>query len=110
MKLLVDNQLPPALARYLQSERFDCVHVRDIGLASATDHVIWEYAKTNHQAIVTMDQDFYNLAIRGENVPPQIVWVRLGNCRKTALLKAFATVLPALRELLDAGNAVMEIR
>ena len=41
MKLLVDNQLPPALARYLQSERFDCVHVRDIGLASATDQPGW---------------------------------------------------------------------
>ncbi len=32
MKLLVDNQLPPALARFLTANGFDCRHVLDIGL------------------------------------------------------------------------------
>ncbi len=32
MSLLVDNQLPVALARYLHAHNWECVHVQDIGL------------------------------------------------------------------------------
>ena len=39
-----------------------------------------------------------------------VVWVRLGNCRKAALLESFSKVLPALRETLAGGDAVVEIR
>jgi len=40
----------------------------------------------------------------------EVVWVRLGNCRKTVLLEAFSRILPALRSKLAAGDAVIEIR
>jgi predicted nuclease of predicted toxin-antitoxin system len=50
------------------------------------------------------------MADRQGKIPPQVVWVRLGNCRKTALLQAFTTVLPQLRALLDEGGRVIEIR
>ena len=32
MTLLVDNQLPVALARYLAANGLECAHVQDIGL------------------------------------------------------------------------------
>ena len=32
------------------------------------------------------------------------------NCRKMELLDAFAKLIPSLRELLAAGNAVIEVR
>jgi len=37
-------------------------------------------------------------------------WVRLGNCRKAALLKAFADVLPKIIEQLQECHAVVELR
>lgn len=110
MKLLVDNQLPLALARYLAANGFECQHVQDIDMGAADDRVIWEYAKNNHQTIVTKDEDFPLLADRQGDIPPQIVWVRLGNCRKAALLSAFSAVLPDLKVLLEAGQSVIEIR
>ena len=60
--------------------------------------------------IVTKDEDFQALANRHRSIPPQVVWVRLGNCRKTVLLEAFSKLLPQLRGLLNAGDAVVEVR
>ncbi len=54
MTLLVDNQLPMALARHLSALGCECIHVRDVGLDEATDHSIWEYAKARNLAMVTL--------------------------------------------------------
>lgn len=110
MKLLVDNQLPLALARFLASEGFQSLHVQDIGLDTAEDRIIWEYAKTQGFAIITKDEDFPILADRHNDISPQVIWVRLGNCRKAALLEAFKKVLPDMRHLLDSGAQVIELR
>ena len=78
MKLLVDNQLPLALARFLATNGFDCQHVQDIGMGATDDRVIWEYAKAHDMAIVTKDEDFQLMADRQGSIPPRVVWVRLG--------------------------------
>jgi predicted nuclease of predicted toxin-antitoxin system len=110
MTLLVDNQLPLALARYLAAHGWECAHVQDVGLEAAEDRRIWQYAKERGLTIITKDEDFQALANRQCSIPPQVVWVRLGNCRKAALLEAFSRILPALRDMLAAGDAVVEIR
>ena len=89
---------------------WDCVHVQDVGLDRADDRVIWQYVKEHDMTIVTKDEHFQALANRQRSIPPQVVWVRLGNCRKAVLLDAFSRMLPQLRGLLEAGDAVIEIR
>lgn len=37
MKLLVDNQLPAALARMLSANGMDCRHVLDLGMETESD-------------------------------------------------------------------------
>ena len=64
MKLLVDNQLPAALARYLTDNGFDCRHVQDIGMDASDDREIWELAKSERMVIVTKDEDFALMADR----------------------------------------------
>ena len=110
MKLLVDNPLPLALARFLAANGLDCPHVQDLGMGTTDDRVIWEYAKAHDMAIVTKDEDFPWMADRQGSIPPQVVWVRLGNCRKAALLRDFASLLPDLQTLLDDAGSVIEIR
>ncbi|NOU01913.1 MAG: DUF5615 family PIN-like protein [Gallionella sp.] len=110
MNLLVDNQLPVALARFLSANDLECCHVADVGLDAVNDGIIWQYAKEPGMTIITKDEDFQFLANRQGSIPPQVVWVRLGNCRKAALLDTFAKLIPSLRELLAAGNAVIEVR
>lgn len=108
MKLLIDNQLPEALAVFLAEQGMEVRHVRRLGLGSAPDAEIWRFARANDYAIVTMDEDFQHLAAR-YGTPPQVVWVRLGNVRKSALLAAFTVVLGELRAALDAGVPVIEV-
>jgi len=110
MMLLVDNQLPVALARYLADNGWESCHVQDVGLDAADDSIIWQYASERGMTIITKDEDFQILANRQGSIPPQVVWVRLGNCRKTELLDTFSRIAPSLRDLLAAGNAVIEIR
>ncbi len=108
MKLLVDNQLPEALATYLSANGIESCHVRQFGLGAVSDAEIWNFARAEGFHIVTMDEDFQHLAAR-YGTPPQVVWVRLGNVRKPALFKAFSAVLPELRTGLEGGVAVIEI-
>lgn len=82
----------------------------DVGLDGADDRVIWQYAKERSLAIITKDEDFQILANRQNNIPPQVVWVRIGNCRKIALLDAFSRIVPSLQAMLDKEHAVIEIR
>ena len=109
MKLLVDNQLPAALARYLDGNGFEARHVLDVGLDTATDRQIWEYVAVQGFALVSKDEDFFHLAVPDPSGPP-LVWVRLENGRKQTLLASFETILPRLRQELQAGQRVIELR
>jgi predicted nuclease of predicted toxin-antitoxin system len=46
MKLLFDENLSHKLVRLLEDLFPDSVHVRDVGLKSADDPLVWEYAKS----------------------------------------------------------------
>ena len=57
MKFLIDNALSPIIAQGLQKAGFEAIHVRDVGLHSASDSVIFESAVKNAQIIVSADTD-----------------------------------------------------
>lgn len=109
MKFLVDNQLPPALARFIVSRGHECHHVLDVGLARASDSEIWKSANENELAIVSKDEDFFYLANRPET-RARLVWVRLGNCRTPVLLAEFERLWSRIVSSLEAGDRVVEIR
>ena len=79
MKLLFDENLSPVLAQRLLNCYGECKHVRDIGLMTAPDTDVWEFALRNELAIVTKDSDFrHRCSLHGH--PPKVIWIALGNC------------------------------
>jgi len=52
VRFLVDNALSPAVANALKEKGFDALHVQNVGLGSASDHVILEFAFRNEQIII----------------------------------------------------------
>jgi predicted nuclease of predicted toxin-antitoxin system len=79
MKLLFDQNLSHRLVRMLADVYPDCIHIRDVSLKTATDSVIWEYAKHNGYMIVSKDSDFHQRSFVF-GYPPKVVWIRRGNC------------------------------
>jgi predicted nuclease of predicted toxin-antitoxin system len=109
LKFLIDNQLPAAFAKHLTSLGHDARHVLDAGLDAASDTEIWKHAEANSLVLITKDEDFC-LRASQPNASVQVVWVRLGNCRKTALLAVFDSLLAQVEAALKAGDRVVEIR
>jgi predicted nuclease of predicted toxin-antitoxin system len=109
VKFLIDNQLPEALAKYLCTKGHDARHVLSVGLASSKDGEICQYATENALVIVTKDEDFSRQAIQ-PGAAIQVVWVRLGNCRKSVLMATFESLLPSVVAALEAGERLIEIR
>ena len=109
MRFLVDNQLPAALARFLTARGLDCQHVTDLGLAQSSDIEIWRYVAAQQMILISKDEDFLHLA-EGPGASVQLVWVRLGNCRRQALLAAFESLWPRIQACLETGDRVVEVR
>jgi predicted nuclease of predicted toxin-antitoxin system len=108
MRFVVDAQLPPALARYLVAQGHQAEHVFDLNMAGAEDSSIWNYAMTTGAAIVTKDEDFA-IRISVAATGPSIVWLRIGNTSKRALLGWFSTLLPSIEAALTAGEKMVEV-
>ena len=85
MKLLFDANLSPALVKGLGSEYPDSAHVRDVGLRTASDAEIWNYAKANGLAIVSKDTDFRERSFV-EGFPPKVIWLDVGNAGTEQIL------------------------
>lgn len=108
MRFLVDAQLPPALARFLAAAGHEAEHVADLGLMAASDREVWARAAATKAALVTKDSDF--LLARGlEAGGPAVVWLRIGNTTKRALLSRFAALEPEIVAALERGETIVEI-
>jgi uncharacterized protein (DUF433 family)/predicted nuclease of predicted toxin-antitoxin system len=109
MRFLIDAQMPPALARLLATHGHTAEHVADIGLRNADDSPIWAYALAQQAIIITKDEDFPQ-RLRQAKSSPVIVWLRIGNTSRRALLEWFEPLLPQIESLISQGDRLIEIR
>lgn len=73
MKVWIDAQLPPSLARVLSREfSIEASHVLDLGLAGSKDEAIFLAARAAGVIVVTKDSDFVHLLER-YGPPPKIL-------------------------------------
>ncbi len=109
MKFLVDNQLPPALARFISEEfRTETMHVVDVGLRESSDADVWGYSSLNGFVLISKDDDFATLYSKSPSAG--LLWVRLGNCRRVVLLKVFKEQWPRILERFENGERFVELR
>lgn len=104
VKLLFDANLSVRLVEALGDVFDEALHVRDVGLGSASDHDIWEFAGREGAVIVTCDSDFNDLAaLRGW--PPKVVWLRLGNVTTIRIEEALRNSAGAIVAFGDDASA-----
>lgn len=109
MRLLVDAQLPPALARWFGEQGLSATPVRELGLRDSDDGTIWNFATAGNWTVVTKDEDFVARCI-GSSAPPNVIWLRVGNCTNRALFAWLTPLLPAIKERLSHGEKLIEVR
>jgi predicted nuclease of predicted toxin-antitoxin system len=109
VKFLVDNQLPPALVRFISEElRTKTLHVIDIGLQESSDAAVWSYSSANGFILISKDDDFVTLYSKTPSAG--LLWVRLGNCRRAFLLKVFTEQWAKVLERFEGGERFVELR
>jgi predicted nuclease of predicted toxin-antitoxin system len=109
VKFLIDNQLPPALARCIQSElHAEAIHISDVKLQTAGDRDVWNYASTGGWILISKDEDFASIFSRTPTA--RLLWVRLGNCRRDYLLGRFRRAWPRIIARFASGDLFVELR
>lgn len=109
MRFLVDAQLPPALARVLTERGHIAEHVADVGLLSASDSAIWRYAIDHDAVLITKDEGFPDQVLLGGSAPA-VVWIRVGNTTRLALLDWFTPLLARVIAMTESGERLIELR
>jgi predicted nuclease of predicted toxin-antitoxin system len=104
LRFLVDTQLPPALAKFLENKGHQAAHT--IGYPNGhlpSDREIVGLATQNRQIIVTKDSDFLdNYLLKG--APPDVLLLELGNIKNTDLLQVFERNMPAIQGAFEQGT------
>jgi predicted nuclease of predicted toxin-antitoxin system len=59
--LLFDQNLSPRLVHRVADLFPGSIHVQEVGLATALDRIVWDYARANDYIIVTKDADLGEL-------------------------------------------------
>lgn len=108
MRFLVDANLSPRVVASLSRAGFESIHVADVGLLTAADQAILDYAAANGLVIVSADTDFGELlAVSRGAVRPSVILLRSADHltpeQQAALL---AANLPAVADDLKTGALV----
>jgi len=107
MRFLVDNALSPLMARYLQKQGYDAVHVRDIGMRNASDVEILQLAREQQRTLISADTDFgYLLAVREDKWPSLTLFRRSDN-RPDSLNDVLERNLGRVLDYLQCGAIVV---
>lgn len=104
MKLLLDANLSPEVARLLKGAEHDAIHVSEVGLLSAPDPDIMEAAAQEGRVLLTADADFGALLALGSRATPSVVLLRSADhLRPVEQAELLVANLPSISDDLEKG-------
>ncbi|HKY38900.1 MAG TPA: DUF5615 family PIN-like protein [Polyangiaceae bacterium] len=104
VKLLIDENLSPAVAHKLRTEGFDVVHVRDRGLLAGSDAQVFEKAYEEDRVVVTSNVDDFLQLARAAEVHAGMVLVESGGLLRDEQECVIRAVLLAIEREHQAGR------
>lgn len=103
MKLLLDMNLSPEWAPYLQERGFEAIHWSAVGACSAPDAEIMQWARDNGCIVFTHDLDFGILLAHSRESRPSVVQARTQDVSPERLGPLIVATLQMHREALERG-------
>lgn len=99
-RLLFDQNLSPRLVEMVGDRFPNSVHVQRVGLATASDVDVLEFAIREDLVLVTKDKDFADHVTSGRG-GLRILWVMLGNVTTDEISWAILGAADSILQLLD---------
>ncbi len=108
MRFLIDNALSPTMAEALCLSGHDAIHVRAVGLRSASDAAIFAFAGEQGRIVVSADTDFGTLlSLSRASRPSVILFRRSSRRRPNELVRLLLENLPSIASALESGAIVV---
>ena len=110
MKILIDQNISFRIINYISSFFTEVEHVKSLQLMDADDyHIFMSARQLGFAAVLTQDEDFYNLLLE-HGAPPKIIWLRTGNCSTSFLGETIMRHALLIEDfLIDDGQDCLEI-
>lgn len=86
VKLLFDQNISHRLISRIITSYPQVKQTKELDLIYFSDKKIWNFAKSNGNAIITFDSDFFDLNTY-YGFPPKIIWLRTRNMTSNYLAK-----------------------
>jgi len=109
VKLLFDENLSPTLVRRLIDVFPGSAHVHELGLGSADDSTISQYARERDYVVVTKDADFRALRLTFGQSASRVVWIRSGNGSTNAIEQALRSRVQAITAVIEDETGIVDI-
>jgi predicted nuclease of predicted toxin-antitoxin system len=106
MRVIIDMNLSPSWAQFLQSSGFDAVHWSDIGPIDALDSAIMQHASEASAIVLTNDLDFGSILAATGGTAPSVVQLRSDDLRVASVGPQLLAALQQLSDALQAGALV----
>jgi predicted nuclease of predicted toxin-antitoxin system len=106
LKLLVDMNLSPRWVDVLAAAGFEAAHWSKVGLATATDLEILDYAQENDYVVLTHDLDFGAILAAHQGLKPSVVQIRARDINPGIIGAQIVAGLRQTAHELDAGALV----
>ena len=106
VKILIDMNLSPTWAPFLNQNGLSAVHWSALGSASATDSEIMAYAAANDLVVFTHDLDFGTLLASRKVTGPSVLQIRAQDLLPDAVGSVVLKTLREVRQHLETGALV----
>ncbi|MGE0539540.1 MAG: DUF5615 family PIN-like protein [Dehalococcoidia bacterium] len=106
MKFLLDQGVPRTAAALLRAADIDAVHTGEVGLGTATDTAILQFAHSAGFVVVTLDADFHALLAHSGATSPSVVRIRQERLVAETVVGIVRAVIREVANELQQGAAV----
>jgi predicted nuclease of predicted toxin-antitoxin system len=107
VRFLGDMGVSPATIRALNEFQHDAVHVRQLGMARASDASILAKAREDGRIVLTFDLDFGEIMAAGGANGPSVIIFRLHDQSSASVTPRLMKVLAACENKLLAGAIIV---
>jgi len=92
-KLLLDQGLPRSSASLLRAIGWDVQHVGEIGMSSALDEEIVQFARDHGCIVVTLDADFHAIVATSGASTPSVLRLRVQGLAGQEMARLIKTIV-----------------